>query len=63
MKSTTKFIATFRPKEFWPCPEGTILRYITHEFNKDTQEYHVYMEVLGKPVDDYEEIKPHIIRV
>jgi hypothetical protein len=40
---------TFKPKDFKSLPEGTILRYLAHDFKIDTQEYTVVMEVLGVP--------------
>lgn len=49
-----KFIARFKPTEFWPVPEGTILRYRGHTYNLDTQQYEVWMDVIGCPPKDWD---------
>lgn len=48
------FIAHIKPKYFSPMPDGTILRYRGHTYEKDRGEYQVWMDVIGRPTEDWD---------
>lgn len=48
----TKCLLYFKPEQFYPVPEGTILRYLAHDYDIRTQQWGVVMEVLGYPAKD-----------
>ena len=51
----------FKPEEFYPVPEGTILRYLMHEYDIKKQRYGVVMEVIGECPKDIKGTLPQII--
>lgn len=59
----TSFIAKFTPEQFWPCEEGTILRYRGHTYHHDEKQYEVWMDVIGLPPKDFDKEKNRIIQV
>lgn len=60
---TERFIAYFKPAHFYPVPVGTILRYRGHTYDKDRDQYEVFMDVIGEKPKDFDTQNAAIIRV
>lgn len=48
----THYYAYFKPENHYPLPVGTILRYAGHNYDHDTMQYGVVMDIIGEPVKD-----------